>query len=69
MPKFMMNASGDQFFLPDNAQFYYDDLPEEKHLRYVANARHNLARSDATDKPDRVLPGRPQRQTTETSRE
>jgi PhoPQ-activated pathogenicity-related protein len=49
MPKFMLNASGDQFFLPDNSQFYYDDLPEEKHLRYVPNARHNLAGSDATD--------------------
>jgi len=49
MPKFMMNASGDQFFLPDNSQYYYGNLPEEKHLRYVPNAKHNLAGSDATD--------------------
>lgn len=49
MPKFMINASGDQFFLPDNSQFYYKDLPEEKHLRYVPNAKHDLAGSDATD--------------------
>ena len=49
MPKFMMNASGDQFFLPDNSQFYYAELPEEKHLRYVPNTKHNLAESDATD--------------------
>jgi len=35
MPKFMIDASGDQFFLPDNSQFYYPDLPEEKHIRYV----------------------------------
>jgi len=49
MPKFLINASGDQFFLPDNAQFYYHELPEEKHLRYVPNAKHNLAGSDATD--------------------
>lgn len=49
MPKFMMNASGDQFFLPDNSQFYYGDLPEEKHLRYVPNAKHNLEGSDAAD--------------------
>ena len=47
MPKYMINASGDQFFLPDNSQFYYPDLPEEKHLRYVPNAKHNLAESDA----------------------
>ncbi len=49
MPKLLINASGDQFFLPDNSQFYYHDLPEEKHLRYVPNARHNLAGSDSTE--------------------
>jgi PhoPQ-activated pathogenicity-related protein len=47
MPKFMINASGDEFFLPDNSQFYYSELPEEKHIRYVPNAKHNLAGSDA----------------------
>jgi PhoPQ-activated pathogenicity-related protein len=49
MPKFMIDASGDQFFLPDGSQFYYPELPEEKHLRYVENAKHNLAGSDAVD--------------------
>ncbi len=49
MPKFMIDAAGDQFFLPDNSQFYYHGLPEEKHIRYVPNAKHNLAGSDATD--------------------
>ena len=49
MPKYMINASGDQFFLPDGSQFYYPELPEEKHLRYVENAKHNLEGSDATD--------------------
>ncbi len=49
IPKFMINAAGDEFFLPDNAQFYYHDLPEEKHLRYVPNAKHNLAGSDARE--------------------
>ncbi len=49
MPKFMINAAGDEFFLPDNSQFYYGDLPEEKHIRYVPNAKHNLAGSDAVD--------------------
>ena len=49
MPKFLMNAAGDEFFLPDNAQFYYHDLPDEKHLRYVPNAKHNLAGSDSTE--------------------
>jgi PhoPQ-activated pathogenicity-related protein len=47
LPKFMINSAGDQFFLPDNSQFYYADLPEEKHIRYVPNTKHNLAESDA----------------------
>lgn len=49
IPKFLINASGDQFFLPDNSQFYYAALPEEKHLRYVPNAKHNLEGSDARE--------------------
>ena len=49
IPKFLINASGDQYFLPDNSQFYFGDLPEEKYLRYVPNARHNLAGSDARE--------------------
>jgi len=49
MPKMVINASGDQFFLPDNSRFYYDKLSDEKLLRYVPNAKHNLAGSDAAD--------------------
>jgi PhoPQ-activated pathogenicity-related protein len=47
LPKFMLNAAGDEFFLPDNSRFYYGELPEEKHIRYVPNTKHNLAESDA----------------------
>jgi PhoPQ-activated pathogenicity-related protein len=49
MPKYLINASGDQFFLPDNSQFYYNELPEEKYLRYVPNAKHDLKGSDARE--------------------
>jgi PhoPQ-activated pathogenicity-related protein len=49
IPKFIVNASGDQFFLPDNSQFYYGALQEEKRLRYVENSKHNLAETDAQD--------------------
>lgn len=42
MPKYIMNAAGDQFFLPDSSQFYFDDLPAEKHLRYVPNVGHGI---------------------------
>ena len=47
MPKFIVNASGDQFFLPDSSQFYFKDLPGVKYLRYVPNADHSLKGSDA----------------------
>lgn len=49
IPKFVVNSAGDQFFTPDNAQYYYHDLPEEKHLRYVPNTKHNLAGSDVSE--------------------
>ena len=47
MPKFLINAAGDQFFLPDSSQFYFNDLPGVKYLRYVPNADHSLRGSDA----------------------
>jgi PhoPQ-activated pathogenicity-related protein len=47
MPKFIINACGDQFFLPDSSQFYFKDLSGVKYLRYVPNADHSLKGSDA----------------------
>lgn len=49
IPKYLVNASGDQFFLPDNSQFYFDGLQGEKYLRYVPNSKHNLAGTDARE--------------------
>jgi PhoPQ-activated pathogenicity-related protein len=49
MPKFIVNASGDQYFTPDSSKFYFDDLEGPKYLRYVPNANHSLAGSDAGD--------------------
>ena len=49
LPKFIVNAAGDQFFLPDSSQFYFDDLQGEKQLRYVPNAGHSLDKSDAIE--------------------
>ena len=48
-PKFIVNSTGDQFFLPDSSQFYYDDLIGEKLLRYVPNTDHGLGGSDAME--------------------
>jgi PhoPQ-activated pathogenicity-related protein len=42
-----LNSAGDQFFLPDSSQFYFDKLPGEKHLRYVPNSDHSLRKTDA----------------------
>lgn len=63
MPKFIVNSAGDQFFLPDSSQFYFDDLPGEKYLRYVPNSDHSLRGTDAFDSVaafyDAVLRGAP----------
>jgi PhoPQ-activated pathogenicity-related protein len=49
MPKYVVNASGDQYFPPDSSQFYFGDLPDEKYLRYVPNADHSLRDTDALE--------------------
>jgi PhoPQ-activated pathogenicity-related protein len=49
LPKLIVNATGDQFFLPDSSQFYFDELVGEKHLRYVPNTEHSLGGSDAAE--------------------
>jgi PhoPQ-activated pathogenicity-related protein len=58
-----VNASGDQFFLPDNSQFYFGELQGEKYLRYVPNSKHNLAGTDARESMlafyQAILAGRP----------
>jgi len=43
MPKCIINATGDQFFLPDSSRFYFADLPGEKHLSYLPNSDHSLS--------------------------
>jgi PhoPQ-activated pathogenicity-related protein len=45
MPKLILNSSGDDYFLPDSSQFYYDDLPGEKLIRYAPNTDHSLQNS------------------------
>jgi PhoPQ-activated pathogenicity-related protein len=49
MPKYIVNAAGDEFFLPDSSQFYFSELKGEKYLRYVPNANHSLAGTDALE--------------------
>ena len=49
MPKLMINATGDQFFIPDSWQFYWKDLKGEKYIRYVPNGDHSLRNTDAQE--------------------
>ena len=49
MPKFIINSTGDEFFLPDAAQFYFNDLPGEKYLYYAANTNHSLSTADGSN--------------------
>ena len=49
MPKLILNAAGDQFFLPDSWRFYWNDLRGENYLRYVPNGDHGLDGTDAVE--------------------
>ena len=48
MPKYLVNSTGDEFFVPTSAQFYVDDLLGQTYLRYVPNTGHGL-NPDAVD--------------------
>ena len=49
MPKYMIYAAGDQYFLPDSSRYYFDDLKGEKYLRYIPNTDHGLRNTDARE--------------------
>ncbi len=61
MPKFILNSTGDQFFLPDSAKFYFNMLkpnipltngvmfPDNAYLYYAPNTDHALVSSNALD--------------------
>jgi PhoPQ-activated pathogenicity-related protein len=42
MPKLIVNATGDAFFVPDSSQFYFDELPPRRYLCYLPNTDHSL---------------------------
>jgi PhoPQ-activated pathogenicity-related protein len=47
LPKCLINATGDQFFVPDSAQFYVARLEGPKCLRYVPNTNHSVSGTPA----------------------
>lgn len=42
MPKFILNAAGDDFFVMDSIRFYFHQLQGETYLRHVPNTDHYL---------------------------
>jgi len=43
IPKLILNSAGDEFFVSDSAQYYFDDLPGgDNYMRYLANTGHGL---------------------------
>jgi PhoPQ-activated pathogenicity-related protein len=48
IPKYVINAVGDEYFPPDNTRFSYHLLPASKRLRMIPNAKHSLAGTDVS---------------------
>ena len=49
MPKYVINAVGDEYFPPDNTRFGYQLLPPMKRLRMIPNSKHSTAGTDLMD--------------------
>ena len=49
MPKYVINAVGDEYFPPDNTRFSYHLLPQVKRLRMIPNSKHSTAGTDISD--------------------
>ena len=49
MPKYIINAVGDEYFPPDNTRFSYHLLPQVKRLRMIPNSKHSTAGTDINE--------------------
>ena len=49
IPKFIINAVGDEYFPPDNTKFSYHLLPGAKQLRMLPNSKHSTAGTDINE--------------------
>ena len=46
IPKFIINAVGDEYFPPDNTRYGYPKVAEPKRLRMLPNSKHSTAGTD-----------------------
>ena len=62
IPKYVINAVGDEYFPPDNTRFSYPLLPGEKRLRMIPNSKHSTSGTDISESMtawyDAVIAGR-----------
>jgi len=49
LPKYVIAAAGDEFFLPDSTRYFWDKLPHPKILRVAPNAEHSMFTAPAID--------------------
>jgi PhoPQ-activated pathogenicity-related protein len=63
IPKYIINAVGDEYFPPDNTKFSYHLLPGSKQLRMLPNSKHSTQGTDISESMtawyDSVIKGRP----------
>jgi len=46
LPKYIIAACGDEFFLPDSTSYFWPQLKGPKYLRMIPNAEHSLSPQD-----------------------
>lgn len=51
IPKYIINASGDDFFVPDSSQWYFQELPgDANYIRYLPNSMHYFLGNPISDR-------------------
>ena len=54
IPKYIISAAGDDFFVPDSTKFYFSNLPGEKYLRFLPESMHYLVGNPISDYLDNI---------------
>jgi len=63
IPKYVINAVGDEYFPPDNTRYGYSKVAQPKRLRMIPNANHSMDGTDIMESitafHEAILNGRP----------